>query len=136
MTTANNTPIQVVADYFQALSEGRVQDALDCLDPQVKWHQPGNNQFSGIHTGPDAVYQLIGAMMSVSERTFSVAPTGPLTANGDIVAVPVHFTGNRNEIKLDQAGVDIITVRKGKIITVHLFSSDGPAEDTFWGPIR
>ncbi|MGO1409530.1 MAG: nuclear transport factor 2 family protein [Brachybacterium sp.] len=128
------TPTQVVTDYFQALAEGRIPDALGYLDPQVQWHQPGDNRFSGTHTGPDAVSELIGGMMTVSQGTFALAPTGPLMANGDLVAAPVQFTGDRGEVQLDQGGIDLLTVRDGKIVTVQLFSSDGPAEDTFWGP--
>ena len=134
MTTSTTPPIEVVSKYFGALAEGRVQDALSYLDPDVKWFQPGENRFSGTHVGPDDVYALIGEMMTVSQGTFAIAPTGPLMVNGDLVVVPVHFTGDRGDVKLDQAGTDLITVQQGKIVAVHLFSSDGPAEDDFWGP--
>lgn len=30
-------------------------------------------------------------------------------------------------------GIDLLTVRAGKVVEVHLFSSDGAAEDQFWG---
>lgn len=133
MNTAAMPPTQVVAEYFGALAEGRVQDALTFLDPQVKWHQPGQNRFSGTHTGPDAVFALIGEMMTVSQGSFALTPTGPLMANGELVAAPVQFTGDRGEARLDQAGTDLLTVRDGKIVAVYLFSSDGPAEDVFWG---
>ncbi|QIM18375.1 nuclear transport factor 2 family protein [Leucobacter coleopterorum] len=129
-----SAPITVVTDYFTALAEGRVPDALAKLHPQVQWHQPGQNQFSGVHTGPDAVSTLIGGMMGVSGGTFALAPAGPLMANGALVAAPVHFTGSRNDgVQLDQLGLDLLTVHDGLIVEVHLFSADGPAEDAFWG---
>lgn len=134
MTTSTTPLIEVVSKYFGALAEGRVQDALSYLDPDVKWFQPGENRFSGTHVGPDAVYALIGGMMTVSQGTFAIAPTGPLMVNGDLVVAPVQFTGDRGDVKLDQAGTDLITVQQGKIVAVHLFSSDGPAEDDFWDP--
>ena len=28
---------------------------------------------------------------------------------------------------------DLLTVRDGKIVEVHLFTEDGPTEDAFWG---
>ncbi|WP_293878355.1 nuclear transport factor 2 family protein [uncultured Brevibacterium sp.] len=133
MASNTATPVKVVTDYFTALSEGRVEDALSYLDPDVTWHQPGNNVFSGVHTGPDAVNKLIGGMMSVSQGTFAIAPTVPLMENENLVAAPVQFTGQRDDVTLDQAGLDLITVRDGKIVTVQLFSADGPAEDAFWG---
>lgn len=127
------TPVAVVEEYFSALAQGRVPDALAAFDPQVKWVQPGTNRFSGTHVGPEAVGALIGAMMEVSAGTFAVAPTGPAMGNGELVAVPVRFTGTRDGAKLDQPGVDLITVRDGKIVAVALFSCDSPSEDAFWG---
>lgn len=133
MTTSAIAPIDVVSQYFGALAEGRVQDALGYLDPDVRWFQPGENRFSGTYIGPDALHSLIGGMMTVSQGTFAIAPTGPLIVNGDLVVAPVQFTGDRGDVKLDQVGIDLITVQDGKIAAVHLFSSDGPAEDAFWG---
>ena len=71
--------------------------------------------------------------MSVSEGTFQLTVTGSLMVNGDLVAVPVRFTGQRADASMDMAGVDLLTVRGGKIVEVHLFSEDGSAEDLFWG---
>ena len=53
--------------------------------------------------------------------------------NGELVAVPVRFTGRRDVVSMDMAGVDLLTIREGKIAEVHLFSEDGVAEDAFWG---
>lgn len=133
MMSTSPSPLAVVTSYFGALSEGRVADALALLDSNIEWHQPGANRFSGIHRGPEAIGALLGGMMEVSQGSFTLAPTGPLTVNGNLVAVPVHFAGSRDGIELDQDGIDLITVENGKIVAVHLFSYDGPAEDTFWG---
>ncbi|MDR7292829.1 nuclear transport factor 2 family protein [Pseudoglutamicibacter albus] len=127
------TPAEVVGSYFQNLADGNVEQAMAALDPKVEWHQPGQNRFSGLHRGPEAVGALIGGMMEVSQGTFAVAPAGPLMTNGDVVAAPVRFTGRRDGETLDQAGLDLLTVSEGRITQVRLFSSDGPAEDRFWG---
>lgn len=54
-------------------------------------------------------------------------------ANGELVAVPVRFSGERADASMDMAGVDLLTIRDGKIIAVHLFSEDSADEDAFWG---
>ncbi|BDA63535.1 nuclear transport factor 2 family protein [Actinomyces capricornis] len=130
---STSTPLDVVNDYFQALAQGRVAEAMALLAPDVVWHQPGANRFSGDHTGPEQVGALIGAMMEASGGTLAVVPQGPAMGNGELVAVPVRFSGRREGADLDQAGVDLLTVRDGRIVEVHLFSQDGPAEDEFWG---
>lgn len=135
MATSKSTdPAAVVARYFEALAAGDVPTAMAQFSPEVIWHQPGANRFSGRHHGPDAIGVLIGGMMEVSAGTFVVAVAGPAMVNGDLVAVPVRFTGEREgAAAMDMAGVDLLTVRDGLIVDVRLFSEDGPAEDAFWG---
>ena len=128
-----STPVEIVANYFSAIAEGRIPEAMAALSPEVVWHQPGDNRFSGDHRGPDAVGALIGGMMTVSEGSFAIAPAGPLMANGDLVAAPVHFSGQRGDVELNQSGVDLLRVTEGKIAEVWLFSSDEAQENAFWG---
>lgn len=130
---ADQTPAAVTASYFDALGRGDVPAALALLSPDVVWHQPGENRFSGNHTGIEGVGALLGGMMEASAGTFQLAVTGPAMVNGEFVAVPVRFSGRRGDESMDMSGVDLLTVRNGKIAEVHLFSEDGPAEDAFWG---
>jgi ketosteroid isomerase-like protein len=107
--------------------------AMALLSPDVVWHQPGENRFSGNHTGIDGVGALLDGMMEASSGTFQLAVTGPAMVTGELVAVPVRFSGKRGDVSMDMSGVDLLTVRNGNIVEVHLFSEDGPTEDTFWG---
>ena len=127
------TPADVSASYFGALSQGDVPTAMSLLSPDVVWHQPGANRFSGDHAGMDAVGALLGGMMAASAGTFRLTVDGPAMVNGALVAVPVRFAGELPTVSMDMAGVDLLTVREGKIVEVHLFSEDGAAEDAFWG---
>jgi ketosteroid isomerase-like protein len=135
---SEQTPAVVAATYFDALGRGDVPTAMAQLGDAVVWHQPGANRFSGDHVGVEAVGALLGGMMEASQGSFQLAVTGPAMINGDLVAVPVRFSGRRDAgsddaVLMDMAGVDLLTVRDGKIVDVHLFSEDGPAEDEFWG---
>lgn len=127
------TPAHVAATYFDALGRGDVPTALAQLSDTVVWHQPGANRFSGDHVGAEGVGAMLGGMMEASLGSFQLAVTGPAMVNGELVAVPVRFSGLRDEASMDMAGVDLLTVRDGRIAEVHLFSEDGPAEDEFWG---
>lgn len=133
MTENQTAPADVAATYFDALGSGDVPTAMAQLSPEVVWHQPGANQFSGDHVGVEGVGALLGGMMEASEGSFQLAVTGPAMVNGELVAVPVRFTGTRSGASMDMAGVDLLTVRDGRIVAVHLFSEDGAAEDDFWG---
>ena len=106
---------------------------MELLNTTVVWHQPGANRFSGDHSGIGGVGALLGGMMAASEGTFRLDVTGSSMVNGELVVVPVRFSGSRSDASMDMAGVDLLTVRDGKIVEVHLFSEDGAAEDRFWG---
>lgn len=127
------SPATVATTYFDALGRGDIPTVMAQFSDTVVWHQPGANRFSGDHTGVDGVGALLGGLMEASEGSFQLAVTGPAMVNGELVAVPVRFSGTRAGASMDMAGVDLLTVRGGKIVEVNLFSEDGPAEDTFWG---
>lgn len=125
--------LTVTTAYFDALANGDIKGAMSHFDQNVEWHQPGENQFSGVHQGPEAVGALVGGMYEVSGGTFSLQVTGAPMLNGWCVVYPVRFTGEREGRVLDMNGIDLITVDNGKIVAVHLFSEDSAAEDRFWG---
>lgn len=129
----DQTPAAVAASYFDALGRGDVAAAMALLSPDIVWHQPGANRFSGDHAGLEGVGALLGGMMETSQGTFQLSVSGPAMVNGEFVAVPVKFSGTRPDASMDMAGVDLLTVRDGRIVEVHLFSEDGAAEDSFWG---
>lgn len=130
---SEQTPAQVAATYFEALGRGDVPTALALLSDTVVWHQPGANQFSGDHAGAEGVGALLAGMMAASQGSFQLAVSGPAMVNGALVAVPVRFTGRHDTVSMDMAGVDLLTIRDGRITEVRLFSEDGVAEDAFWG---
>jgi len=130
---SEQTPAAVAATYFDALGRGDVPTAMAQLSDAVVWHQPGANRFSGDHVGVEGVGAMLGGMMEASQGSFKLSVSGPAMVNGELVAVPVRFSGSRDAVSMDMSGVDLLTVRDGKIAEVHLFSEDGPAEDAFWG---
>jgi ketosteroid isomerase-like protein len=128
------TPLAVVTTYFEALESGDFATVAAQFADDIVWHQPGDNQFSGVHRGSEAVGAMIGGMMSVSEGTFSLRRNAPLMVNGDVVAASVHWTGKRSGAEMDGVGVDVMRVADGKVVEVWLFTADPAEEDAFWGP--
>lgn len=127
------TPASVAETFFDALSRGDIPTVMAQFNDNVLWHQPGANQFSGDHLGAGGVGALLGGMMEASAGSFQLVVAGPAMVNGEVVAIPVRFTGSRADATMDMAGIDLLTVRDGKIVEVRLFSEDGHAEDLFWG---
>ena len=125
--------IEIGKTYIRAAQSGDQALLASIVSPDVVWHQPGGNQFSGTRTGLASVGDMLGRMMEVSRGTFSISSADHFMANGDYVAVILAFSGERDGIKLAQPGVDLLRVIDGKIVEVRLFSADQATEDEFWG---
>ncbi|MEV6711525.1 nuclear transport factor 2 family protein [Lentzea sp. NPDC051208] len=126
-------PLAVATRYFEALAAKDFPTVASLFAEDVVWHQPGAHRFSGTHRGSAAVGQLIGGMMTASEGTFELSVIGPLMVNGAVVAVPIHFSGKREDATMGQDGVDLLRVEGDRIAEVWLFSTDPESEDAFWG---
>ena len=125
--------IEIAKSYIHAVQTGDQAKLGSLISPEVIWHQPGNNQFSGTHQGMASVGPMLGKMMEVSNGTFAITRAEHYMANGDWVAITIEFAGVANGITLRQQGVDLLRIEGGKIVEVRLFSSDQPQEDAFWG---
>lgn len=129
----NSINIDIAKAYIKAVQTNDQATLGSIISPDVVWHQPGKNRFSGTHLGMAAVGPMLGAMMEVSKGTFAITRAEHYMANGDWVAITIEFAGEANGLKLKQAGVDLIRIEGGKIVEVKLFSSDQVQEDAFWG---
>ena len=127
------TNIDIAKSYIKAVQTGDQATLGNLLSPQVIWHQPGNNQFSGTKNGIAEFGAMMGAMMAKSGGSFAITQAHRYLANGDLVAIEIEFAGQRDGAKVDQPGIDVLRMADGKIVEVWLFSSDPAQEDAFWG---
>ena len=125
--------IDIAKTYIKAIQTGDQATLGQLISPDVIWHQPGNNRFSGTQRGMAAVGPMLGKMMEVSQGTFAITRADHFMANGDWVAITIEFAGEANGVQLRQPGVDLVRIEGGKIVEVRLFSSDQQQEDAFWG---
>ena len=127
------TNLEIARAYVTAVQQGDQATLGELLSPGIIWHQPGNNRFSGTHTGIAAVGGLLGRMMEVSKGSFAITAANRFMANGDLVAMEIEFSGERDGVTLSQPGIDLLRFSEGRIVEVWLFSSDPAEEDSFWG---
>lgn len=127
------TAKEIVSAYAEALGKGDIPTAFSFFSEDVQWHQLGNHRFSGLKKGAEEIGKMIGEMMEVSKGTFALAPNGNLMVNGNLIAMPLRFSGTIDDRSMAMPGIDLFKVEAGKITAVWLFSDDQEAEDTFWG---
>ncbi|WP_218043920.1 nuclear transport factor 2 family protein [Flavobacterium gawalongense] len=132
LKTTKMTAKEVVEAYSIALSKGDIPTAFSYFSPNAKWHQPGNNKFSGTKTGLDAIGKMLGDMMGATQGSLAIKPAGAMMANGNFVSCPVRFSAKSGAKSVDMNGNDLYEVADGKIVQVWLFSEDQSAEDEFW----
>ena len=127
------TNIDIAKSYIKAVQTNDQATLGTLLSPQVVWHQPGKNRFSGTKNGIAEFGAMMGGMMEKSGGTFAITHAHRYLANGDLVAIEIEFSGQREGATLDQAGIDLLRIVDGKIVEVWLFSSNPEQEDAFWG---
>jgi uncharacterized protein len=126
------TAKEVVEAYSIALSKGDIKTAFSYFSTDAKWHQPGNNKFSGTKSGLDAIGKMLSDMMGATHGSLVIKPISALMANGNFVSCPVRFNAKNGDKTVDMNGNDLYEVVDGKIVQVWLFSEDQPTEDEFW----
>lgn len=127
------TAKEVVEAYSAALAKGDIPTAFSFFNPKAKWHQPGNNKFSGTQNGLEAIGKMLSDMMGAAQGSLVIKPTGPLMVNGNLVSSPVRFSAKSGNKTVEMNGNDLYEVTDGKIVQVWLFSEDQDVEDEFWG---
>lgn len=127
------TNIDIAKAYINAVQTGDQAALGSLLSPQVVWHQPGNNRFSGVKNGIAEFGAMMGGMMEVAGGTFAITRADSYLGNGDLVAIQIAFAGERPGAKLSQPGIDLLRIAEGRVVEVWLFSSDPEQEDNFWG---
>ncbi|MCJ7996855.1 nuclear transport factor 2 family protein [Rhizobium cremeum] len=127
------TNIDIAKSYIKAVQTNDQATLGGLLSPQIIWHQPGANQFSGIKNGLAEFGAMMGAMMAKSGGTFAITHAHRYLACGDLVAIEIEFAGQREGAEVNQPGIDLLRIADGKIVEVWLFSSDPEQEDAFWG---
>ena len=72
-------------------------------------------------------------MMQISGGTFKIDEVSSIMASGDQVAAILKFSAQREGAEMSMSGVHVMTISKGQIKEVWLYSGDQAAEDAFWG---
>lgn len=124
---------EIVALYFEALANGKMDEAFSNFATEAKWYQPGNNKFSGLKNNLGEIFEMLEGIMVDTSGNMVVKPTGVMLESGDLVSVPVWFTAKKENKTIDLGGMDLFQVKEGKIVHVWTFSDDQSVDDEFFG---
>lgn len=123
----------VATKWFDALTHGRYEEALSCLDPNVEWINykilPGYNDampWIGTVHGPDAVVASLKIFTGVcdvqKEELLKLAVDGEEAAGVIHEMSEVKATGVKFEIEF----IQWLTIRGGKIVRWKSYTDPSP----------
>ena len=119
--------------YADALTAKDFATVAGMFAENVVWHQPGTHRFAGTYRGAAEVNGHLGALMGASQGSFELSVTSEPMINGDLAAMQVEFSAQREGAAMSMGGVDVVRVEGDRIAEVWLYSADQQAEDEFWG---
>ena len=118
-------PIDIAKTYIKAAQTGDQATLTSVISPEVVWHQPGSNQFSGTHKGIAAVGPMLGLLGTVFGMIGAFQTIGTLegaarsnklaefmslalinTAEGLMVAIPCTVAFAVFRRRIDRLGAD------------------------------
>ena len=82
------THIDIAKTYIHAIQSGDQATLATLISPDVVWHQPGANRFSGTRRGIADVGSMLAQMMEISRGTFAITRANQFMVNGDWLPSP------------------------------------------------
>lgn len=125
--------LNVVKSFFQFYFEGRVDDAVELLEPNVEYHLPGRGVLAGTFVGPQAVEKHLKKFVQMTVTPIDVLQWDDwLVGVANVAAVariqlqrPGHLQGFRVIFLVEVSEDD-------KISRVEAFFSDPDALERFF----
>jgi uncharacterized protein len=112
--------VQVVKDFFAAMSSGNRQSLLALVAEDIEWIIPGEDwPLAGTHRGHAGLAALLQKASDTVETSFPKPPE--FVAQGDRVLVVGFATGKVKATNktFDDDWVFAITVRNGKVMNIR-----------------
>jgi ketosteroid isomerase-like protein len=119
---------EIVREGFRAFSEGRFEDALETMDPEIEWHVafrlPDLPPERTVVHGHQEVLDLWRQFAGVWDRLV-FEPEQILYDLDDtvIVRIRVQGTGSESHVQVDRTLVYVLTIRKQKLLRIVPFDS-------------
>jgi ketosteroid isomerase-like protein len=120
---------QQLAKAFHAYLTARDWDGIrSLLTDDATWVLPGDNTISGLADGADAVV----------ERAKKIASYGlnfellHILVSPENMALSLHNTARRGEVRLDEYLSTVCRLRDGKIASIETYLSDVPGMNAFF----
>ncbi len=104
----------VIRAFYAARGRSDTAALRDLLDADVRWHEPGEEDYSGTHRGRETVIGLLDDLQRVTGGTFTLEPTGFLTTHEHVVAT-ISWSARRGKTYVAGQEVAVYRIAAGRI---------------------
>lgn len=117
---------------YEAFQSGNL-DLLrnELFDPDIVWHNPGHNQFSGDLKGVDAVIDSFVKQFEITGGTFKVDVHDLLASDDHAVAIAT-VSGERDGRRISDMYTHVCHFRDGKLIEAWIVDFDPAMVDALF----
>lgn len=134
-TTTQENNIKLVQTFFDLLEKRDIFAITEIASPELVWHQPGKNRFSGSHRGLIEVGMMVAGMIAMTQDNLEITVEGPMTAENDLVRAKVTLTAEAKGLSLTRTGMDTFKVENGIIVEAWSESDNQSEIDNFWAEV-
>ncbi len=124
--------IELLKRGYEAFSRGDM-DTLrsEIFQPDIVWHQSGDNPTSGDYRGAEQVVALFGNLFGSTDGTFQAKPDH-FAAGDDLVIAIGMSGGTRKGRTVSEPYTHVCRVRDGKLSEAWIVNLNQPAIDAFY----
>jgi uncharacterized protein len=129
---AGHPNVDRIRDGYAAFAKGDFATLNDLFAEDLLWHEPGRNQLAGDYSGREAVYQMFGRLMEITEGSFHLDLQSVFADDERGVSLVVT-TASRDGRSVRSYDAHIFHLRDGKVVEFWNASTDPYAYDELFG---
>lgn len=126
------SPLSVAQKAWECWVAADLDGFLSLWHADGVWTNAGHSQISGPRQGHQAIGEVARTVFELSGGTFKAHPVELVSSGDDAVLGRFHMVAERDDVTLEQEGMQRLVVRDGKLVTIDNLFSDERAMDAFF----
>lgn len=119
-------------DGYAAFQRGDLEAlGSEYFTPDIVWHSPGKNRFSGDYSGLEEIFKLFEAWFDETEGNFTVEVHDILANQEHGIALAI-LHGRRGEKEVDDRYTHVVHFRDEKVFESWIHFDHPDLLDAFW----
>jgi len=117
----------VIRNFYEARARRDLQAIRALLTDDVRWHEPGDFDYSGDYVGVDAVASLLARLLEVTGGDFRLE-AGEMISTAQHVAAVIRWTAGRAGKEIKGTEIAVYRTVGARIAEVWFFTEHDPGE--------